>query len=132
MTDIVARDYVLMGVLKYERKMNSHFCYVLAGWVGLQVGILTLQQRYGPRFFVPARFLPVKYNYERRIDLQQLTLLKGGDDSIDCVICMVELEIEARDYMIAPCDHIFHCECLRGWMQVKMECPTCRHVLPEP
>ncbi|CAI5719177.1 unnamed protein product [Hyaloperonospora brassicae] len=125
-------DNFLTAFPMYERKMNSHFCYVLAGWVGLQVGILTLQQRYGPRFFVPARFLPVKYNYERRIDLQQLTLLKGGDDSIDCVICMVELEIEARDYMIAPCDHIFHCECLRGWMQVKMECPTCRHVLPEP
>ncbi|GMF15780.1 unnamed protein product [Phytophthora lilii] len=116
----------------YESKIDPHFCYVLTAWMGLQVGILALQQRYGPRFFVPARFLPVKYNYERRINLQQLALLKDGDNSIDCVICMVELDIEARDYMIAPCDHIFHRECLQGWMQVKMECPTCRHVLPEP
>ncbi|ETI35379.1 hypothetical protein F441_18151 [Phytophthora nicotianae CJ01A1] len=125
-------DNFLTAFPMYESKINPHFCYVLAGWMGLQVGILALQQRYGPRFFVPARFLPVKYNYERRINLQQLALLKDGDNSIDCVICMVELDIEARDYMIAPCDHIFHRECLQGWMEVKMECPTCRHVLPEP
>ncbi|ETL29064.1 hypothetical protein L916_17707 [Phytophthora nicotianae] len=125
-------DNFLTAFPMYESKINPHFCYVLAGWMGLQVSILALQQRYGPRFFVPARFLPVKYNYERRINLQQLALLKDGDNSIDCVICMVELDIEARDYMIAPCDHIFHRECLQGWMEVKMECPTCRHVLPEP
>lgn len=125
-------DNFLTAFPMYESNVNPHFCYVLATWVGLQVGILALQLQYGPRFFVPARFLPVKYTYERRIDLQQLTLLKDGDNSIDCVICMVELDIEARDYMIAPCDHIFHRECLQGWMQVKMECPTCRYVLPEP
>ena len=56
----------------------------------VQVAVLALQQRYGPRFFVPARFLPVKYNYERRIDGQELSLLRVGDhDTIDCVICMV-------------------------------------------
>ncbi|RLN51879.1 hypothetical protein BBJ29_007284 [Phytophthora kernoviae] len=123
----------------YESKMDPHFCYVLITWMGLQVSILALQQRYGPRFFVPARFLPVKYNYERRINVQEMALLHSGgsstcdeETSIDCVICMVELDIDARDYMIAPCEHIFHRECLQGWMQVKMECPTCRCVLPEP
>ncbi|CAH0482855.1 unnamed protein product [Peronospora belbahrii] len=125
-------DNFLTAFPMYESKIDPQYCYMLSSWVGLQVGILALQQRYGPRFFVPARFLPVKYNYERRIDLQHLALLKDSDNSIDCVICMVELDIEARDYMIAPCDHIFHRECLEGWMQVKMECPTCRHALPEP
>ncbi|CAI5741385.1 unnamed protein product [Peronospora destructor] len=125
-------DSFLTAFPMYESKIDSHFCYMLAAWLGLQVGVLALQQRHGPRFFVPAHFLPVKYNYERCIDLQQLALLKGGDSSVDCVICMVELDIEARDYMVAPCDHIFHRECLQGWMQVKMECPTCRHALPEP
>ncbi|CEG37772.1 zinc ion binding protein [Plasmopara halstedii] len=125
-------DNFLTAFPMYESKVNPHFCYVLSTWMGLQVGILALQHQYGPRFFVPARFLPVRYNYERRINLQQLIPLKDSDNSIDCVICMVELDIEARDYMIAPCDHIFHRECLHGWMQVKMECPTCRHVLPEP
>ncbi|KAJ0401945.1 hypothetical protein P43SY_001992 [Pythium insidiosum] len=119
----------------YDSKTNPTFCYVLTVWMALQVLVLVLQQRLGPRFFVPARFLPVKYNYERRIDAQQLSLLRtstNDDGGVDCVICMVELDVSARDYMIAPCDHIFHRECLQGWMQVKMECPTCRCALPEP
>jgi transmembrane E3 ubiquitin-protein ligase len=103
--------------------------------MALQVAMLVLQQKYGPRFFIPARFLPVKYNYERRIGPQEVSLLHtstNDEGTIDCVICMVELDVSARDYMIAPCDHIFHRECLQGWMQVKMECPTCRCALPEP
>lgn len=124
-----------IDVYQYESKVNSAFCLLLIIWMGLQVAVLVLQQKYGPRFFVPARFLPVKYNYERRMNAQELSLLRtstNDDDTIDCVICMVELDVKARDYMIAPCDHIFHRECLQGWMQVKMECPTCRCVLPEP
>lgn len=128
-------DNFLTAFPMYESKPDYHFCYILTGWVALQVGVLVLQQKYGPRFFVPARFLPVKYNYERRVNKEELSLLRTSNNdegTIDCVICMVELDVSARDYMIAPCDHMFHRECLQGWMQVKMECPTCRCALPEP
>ena len=30
----------------------------------------------------------------------------------------------------APCNHWFHRRCLEEWMNVKMECPTCRATLP--
>ncbi|KDO17998.1 hypothetical protein SPRG_16480 [Saprolegnia parasitica CBS 223.65] len=117
----------------YQMQAQPGMCYLLVGWVALQIAVLQLQQRCGPRFFVPARFLPVKYNYERRINADQMSLLRANHgDEIDCVICMVELDMDARDYMIAPCDHIFHRPCLQEWMQVKMECPTCRCALPEP
>ncbi|TMW66976.1 hypothetical protein Poli38472_012092 [Pythium oligandrum] len=128
-------DNFLTAFPMYESKPDISFCYTLSFWMALQVGILVLQQRFGPRFFIPARFLPVKYNYERRINQQEVSLLHtatNDEGTIDCVICMVELDISARDYMIAPCDHIFHRECLQGWMGVKMECPTCRCALPEP
>nr|CCA18796.1 conserved hypothetical protein [Albugo laibachii Nc14] len=121
-----------------ETKWNPSYCLGLTLWMAFQVGILTLQHRLGPQFFIPARFLPVKYNYERRLDIQQVSLVVSNDagngevNTIDCVICMVELDSEARDYMLAPCDHVFHRECLQNWMQVKMECPTCRCALPEP
>ncbi|CCI43701.1 unnamed protein product [Albugo candida] len=121
-----------------ETRWNPSYCVGLSLWMALQVGILTLQHRLGPQFFIPARFLPVKYNYERRFDIQQVSLVLSNDtgngevNTIDCVICMVELDLEARDYMLAPCDHVFHRECLQNWMQVKMECPTCRCALPEP
>lgn len=51
--------------------------------------------------------------------------------SLDCVICYNSINIEnKRGYMLAPCDHIFHRDCLEQWMEVKMECPICRMSLP--
>ena len=50
---------------------------------------------------------------------------------LDCVICYGGINIEnKRGYMLAPCDHIFHRDCLEQWMEVKMECPICRMALP--
>jgi hypothetical protein len=31
---------------------------------------------------------------------------------------------------VTPCDHFFHTGCLQRWMDIKMECPTCRRPLP--
>jgi len=51
--------------------------------------------------------------------------------TVDCVICYNSIDIMERNgYMLAPCDHIFHRNCLQEWMDVKMECPTCRGDLP--
>mmetsp|Transcript_6562 Transcript_6562/g.9692 ORF Transcript_6562/g.9692 Transcript_6562/m.9692 type:complete len:168 (-) Transcript_6562:99-602(-) len=53
--------------------------------------------------------------------------------SLDCVICCGDItpdEISRREYMLAPCNHVFHGSCLRSWMDVKMECPVCRTELP--
>jgi hypothetical protein len=32
--------------------------------------------------------------------------------------------------MTTPCRHHFHEECLAQWLEVKLECPTCRTELP--
>jgi transmembrane E3 ubiquitin-protein ligase len=32
---------------------------------------------------------------------------------------------------MTPCMHEFHCRCLKGWMDIKLQCPTCRSPLPE-
>nr|KAJ3423051.1 hypothetical protein HK105_003877 [Polyrhizophydium stewartii] len=37
---------------------------------------------------------------------------------------------ERLNYMVTPCHHIFHTECLERWMEVKLECPVCRSELP--
>lgn len=55
----------------------------------------------------------------------------GDAQTLDCVICYNEIDINDRQgYMLAPCDHIFHRQCLEQWMEVKMECPICRKDLP--
>ena len=35
-----------------------------------------------------------------------------------------------KKIMITPCKHQFHIKCLKKWMNLKLECPTCRKPLP--
>lgn len=52
---------------------------------------------------------------------------------LDCVICCADItpdEVTNKEYMLAPCNHVFHQSCLTSWMNVKMECPVCRTELP--
>ena len=53
----------------------------------------------------------------------------GGSD-YRCVICTSTVETNGSQYMITPCNHVFHTECLVRWMDVKFECPLCRARLP--
>lgn len=47
-----------------------------------------------------------------------------------CAICYAPVDSALVDYMLTPCDHVFHQGCLTRWMDIKMECPTCRRELP--
>jgi len=49
-----------------------------------------------------------------------------GDLRIDALTNGMNLD----EYMKTPCNHKFHEKCLKSWMQVKLECPTCRRELP--
>lgn len=50
---------------------------------------------------------------------------------LECSICYDAIDIRDRlKYMLAPCNHLFHRDCLAQWMDVKMECPICRTELP--
>jgi hypothetical protein len=84
---------------------------------------------------------------------------KDKDDKtrkvFDCAICMNEIDVpvvsrvgggggsggiagrgtgatwlEQRNYMVTPCRHIFHADCLEGWMNLRLVCPVCREGLP--
>ena len=107
----------------------------------MQVAVLAVQSLYGPRSFIPKRFLPAKYDYFRPATLRSVAAAGGvavppgdietGDAGIECVICMTPVDTErAQTRMVTPCGHFFHPSCLQRWMDVKMECPTCRQLLP--
>ncbi len=91
---------------------------------------MLLAQHYrGPRFFVPRRFRPDKYDYYRRVPMHPT-------DAPDCAICMMpvagpDATGPAAARVMTPCDHVFHRECLRQWMDIKMECPVCRRPIPD-
>jgi hypothetical protein len=79
-----------------------------------------LQYFFGPRFFIPSFYLPEKYNYKREPLINENNLEEG---EFNCVICLTSIEKENDiyiDFMVAPCDHVFHDDCLKRWMQEKM------------
>ena len=47
---------------------------------------------------------------------------------MDCSICLGDL---GDDYVESPCHHVFHGECLEGWLEVGSTCPLCRTQLVE-
>ncbi|XP_065874475.1 transmembrane E3 ubiquitin-protein ligase FLY2-like isoform X1 [Euphorbia lathyris] len=104
---------------------DKSWCICLSVFIGLQASILLLQHYFGSRWFIPKQILPEKYSYFRRFD-------QNTSHATDCVICMTAIDLPQRssDCMVTPCDHFFHTGCLQRWMDIKMECPTCRRPLP--
>lgn len=71
------------------------------------------------------------------VDLETNSLISRAELNGDCLICMgqlnetPEVELNRFDAMVAPCNHVFHTNCLLNWMKIKMQCPVCRTQLPQ-
>lgn len=46
-----------------------------------------------------------------------------------CAICLTDLESER--VLKLPCEHVFHKECLVGWLKRSTVCPLCRTDIEE-
>ncbi|EPB85544.1 hypothetical protein HMPREF1544_07633 [Mucor circinelloides 1006PhL] len=124
---------------------STPWVYALVAYVAIQVVVLFLQDAFGPRFFVPSRYLPQTYNYHPilSVDDEETSEDPTGKSQQpkDCAICMLPIDtnhhghsslnvLSRTNYMITPCHHMFHTECLEKWMRIKLECPVCRAYLP--
>eukprot|EP00397_Hematodinium_sp_SG-2012_P011948 GEMP01012100.1.p1 GENE.GEMP01012100.1~~GEMP01012100.1.p1 ORF type:complete len:437 (+),score=76.31 GEMP01012100.1:395-1705(+) len=89
------------------------------------LGVSISQNVFGPRWFTPMKCLPHVYNYVRQVELKDGQLH-------ECVICMSDIDtnVVLAEISVTPCDHLFHRQCLEQWLEIKMECPTCRADLP--
>ncbi|CAL9063469.1 unnamed protein product [Musa banksii] len=105
-------------------EVDEYWCIYLGVFMGLQASVLLLQHYLGSRCFIPRQILPEKYCYYRKFE--------NASQETDCVICMTAIDFtqHSNGYMVTPCDHCFHSGCLQRWMDIKMECPTCRRSLP--
>jgi hypothetical protein len=98
-------------------------------------GIVLYLQSTNPRILIPKKYHPVSYNYFRS-DSEE-SYLESRENT--CTICMTGLNILSNSEpvhnfsktMHTPCNHPFHQDCLMRWMEIKMECPTCRANIPE-
>lgn len=123
--------------------------WYLAIFIFLQVAVILLQQRFGPAFFLPKRFARAQvHDYHPALPLSAADP-EAPDESLgDCAICMEAIHTEdekqlehvtggllrnvgaRRSYSLAPCQHLFHTECLEKWLAIKNICPHCRRPLP--
>ena len=44
-----------------------------------------------------------------------------------CIICRDNLHVGSKKL---PCGHIFHLDCLKSWLLMQQNCPTCRADIP--
>lgn len=101
------------------------FVALMTVLIVVQIAILALQRVYGARFLLPQRFKPNVYSYYKAIpDELEMT------EQIECNICLSVIEKEDPLVMTTPCNHLFHSNCLTNWMEIKLQCPTCRAELP--
>lgn len=56
---------------------------------------------------------------------------EDDDPSTCCTICFVPLE-EGDRIGALDCDHLFHVDCIKGWVQRKNTCPLCAIPLATP
>jgi hypothetical protein len=123
--------------------------WYLVIFIFLQVAVVLLQQRFGPAFFLPKRFARAQvHDYHPALPLSAADP-EAPDESLgDCAICMEAIHTEdekqlehvtggllrnvgaRRSYSLAPCQHLFHTECLEKWLAIKNICPHCRRPLP--
>ena len=82
--------------------------------------------------------LTILYTFQKN-DVEQvreeLQKTACGDEALYCSICLsdvfdtctdindTETEVKAR---LLPCSHIFHAECIEGWLKLKKTCPMCK------
>lgn len=128
---------------------TTEWIWVLVAWVWAQMLVLIVQEFLGARFFIPERYLPPVYQYhpilptndaESAIMAAESAMPFPADlNNVDCAICMQPVEVPANakanvlsrmGYMLTPCHHLMHTDCLERWMNIRLECPVCRAPLP--
>ena len=47
----------------------------------------------------------------------------------ECSVCKEDFQKDT-DFLMLPCDHIFHKDCIVQWLRQRNSCPVCRFALP--
>ena len=126
----------------FRHHRDPRFVVFLSLWLLFQLSIMYSQDILGARWFLPQHSIPEGYIYFKPVSLAHLAKHEGASKhTADCAICMSEVpvyieeaeethNIDQHSYMVTPCDHIFHTDCLENWMGYKLQCPVCRTPLP--
>lgn len=76
-----------------------------------------------------------KYVKESQKQVTEKVSESGNDENLNNffnyeTVDTCQIGNKQKKCMVTPCKHYFHPKCLKQWMNLKMECPNCRAVLP--
>ena len=142
----VIRLLPVVYVFTYSSNVFRHhkdvrFAVFLSLWMLFQLIVLYSQDLMGSRWFLPQHVIPDGYHYHKPVSTELMMEHGAQNNCVNCAICMSDVpvyveeieethKIDIQSYMLTPCSHIFHTECLENWMSYKLQCPVCRAALP--
>jgi hypothetical protein len=132
--------------------------FIISCEIIIEAIILCLQKYLGPKFIIPKMFRKQTYNYyksekeisnnDKEIDcaicLDKIGNIYVSEDDplnkikrnilqkllIKYIEKMKKRQKMKGDYMLTPCNHLFHAQCLESWLNVKNQCPYCLRNIP--
>ena len=132
--------------------------FIVSGVIIIEAIILCFQKYLGAKFIIPKIFRKQGFNYYKKdneisandkekecvicldkignlyIAEDEILDLKKGNYFKNIFIKFLErlkkTPENSGNYMMTPCNHLFHTKCLESWLNVKNQCPCCRQRIP--
>lgn len=73
------------------------------------------------------RYRQIAANMENRFPDASEEDLERSDHM--CIVCREEMSSSMRAKRL-PCNHVFHLDCLKSWLERQQNCPICRSAIP--
>ena len=104
----------------------------LPSWLsGILIGLSCIFCCLTPHLCVSRYFKKVMKKRDKILEIilgnEILDVEEVGSDIL-CTICLSNLEVGDM-YTKLCCDHMYHRECIKTWLQMKVTCPICRRKL---
>lgn len=61
-----------------------------------------------------------------KTQIDSLFPLKDSTETGECSICLEDIRYRQKVREL-QCKHVFHPDCIDGWMNESRKCPMCRH-----
>lgn len=62
------------------------------------------------------------------IDMQREMIQLKYTEKLNCSVCLKNMFQKKVKFL--RCGHVFHCNCVNSWLDVKRTCPLCRKEIP--
>ena len=111
--NILFYKFIILGII------TSLFIYLHLNFNSISYTLLLLLID-----LITVIYLLIFNNYKINKNKIKIQIIKNKQ--IECIICFDDTIIEEMEYLLLPCNHIYHKKCLLEWFDFNKICPKCR------